>query len=125
MLESQKAKYVGWRLYAATQRRDGTIESERHHASGVTVIKVENGQSLPLADCVDVRKHSSEFNWGYGGSGPAQLALAICTDALGSGAALGCYQAFKRKHVAGWDDEWEITKDEVINWYLQFRDRRR
>jgi hypothetical protein len=36
------------------------------------------------------------FEWGYGGSGPAQLALALLADHLGNTErALTLYQAFK------------------------------
>jgi hypothetical protein len=40
-----------------------------------------------------LRNHSPDgFNWGYGGSGPAQLALAIMLDQFGSPE---CYQDLK------------------------------
>ncbi len=29
-----------------------------------------------------IGRHSADFNWGYGGSGPAELALALCLDAV-------------------------------------------
>jgi len=38
-----------------------------------------NGEELFPNDSQKVRNHSPDgFAWGYGGSGPAQLALAIC-----------------------------------------------
>lgn len=38
----------------------------------------------PLSPCLHVRSHSpTGFEWGYCGSGPAQLALALCVDILG------------------------------------------
>lgn len=37
----------------------------------------------PLALRQDLLNHSAGFEWGYGGSGPAQLALAILADFLG------------------------------------------
>ena len=44
----------------------------------------------------DLRNHSpSGFEFGYGGSGPAQLALAILADCCNDATALDCYQAFK------------------------------
>jgi hypothetical protein len=40
--------------------------------------------SNPLNLRLDLRNHSpSGFEWGYGGSGPAQLALALLADCLG------------------------------------------
>lgn len=69
----------------------------------------------PLLPRLELRKHSSTgFAWGYGGSGPAQLALALLADALvDPGEALLKYQQFKRDHVAKWRDEWFITAEEI------------
>jgi hypothetical protein len=56
--------------------------------------------------------HSPDgFQWGYGGSGPSQLALAILLDFTeGDGElALHCYQDFKFQHVAGFGDEWQLS----------------
>ncbi|MCI0534446.1 MAG: DUF6166 domain-containing protein [Verrucomicrobiales bacterium] len=65
--------------------------------------------TLPLH--LEVRVHSpTGFAWGYGGSGPAQLALALLVHATGdSETALLHYQAFKWGHVAHWGDRWTIT----------------
>ena len=50
---------------------------------GQVVVIDERGRYL-LNGHHDIRNHSpSGFNWGYGGSGPAQLALAILADFLG------------------------------------------
>jgi hypothetical protein len=44
----------------------------------------------------DIVRHSSKLNWGYYGSGPAQLAFALLMDALGHASSAGqLYQAFK------------------------------
>ncbi len=54
------------------------------------------------------------FAWGYSGSGPTQLALALLMDALSDRElALRHYLDFKRTHVAGWGDRWSITADEI------------
>jgi hypothetical protein len=40
-----------------------------------------NGKELSPIKSQKVWNHSPDgFNWGYGGSGPAQLALAICLE---------------------------------------------
>lgn len=62
-----------------------------------------------------VRNHSPDgFAWGYLGSGPAQLALALLLDALGEKErAVGLYQDFKSGVVAGWGQDWTITDEEI------------
>lgn len=48
-----------------------------------------------------IRNHSPDgFSWGYGGSGPAQLALAILLKFHSQEFALRYYQNFKWKFVA-------------------------
>lgn len=61
--------------------------------------------------------HSSEFNWGYGGSGPAQLALALLLDATGDPqTAEAFHQRFKWEKVAKFGDAWQITTGEIMVW---------
>lgn len=74
---------------------------------GHAVVVVLDGH--PLDPRLDLWRHSpTGFEWGYGGSGPAQLALAILADHLGDDErALALYQRFKRAVVshfpyAGW-----------------------
>ena len=56
----------------------------------------------PLEDRLDLRNHSpTGFEWGFSGSGPAQLALAILADHCdGNEEALDLYQRFKWAVVA-------------------------
>ena len=56
-----------------------------------------NGKRLDPRPSQRLMNHSPDgFNWGYGGSGPAQLALAILLAAgLTSRQALTHYQRFK------------------------------
>jgi hypothetical protein len=70
-----------------------------------------------------IRNHSPDgFNWGYGGSGPAQLALALLLDYTGSETlARIFYQGFKWTVLASWQaDEWQMTGAQLRQW---FRDR--
>lgn len=70
----------------------------------------------PLNPRHDLRNHSPDgFEWGYNGSGPAQLALAILADHLeDDDLALGHYQDFKSAVVAGFqNDLWTLTGQEV------------
>jgi len=58
-----------------------------------------DGEYLDPAPSQKVWNHSPDgFNWGYGGSGPAQLALAIMLKLTGKHDG---YQDFKFRFVAG------------------------
>jgi hypothetical protein len=61
-----------------------------------------NGRVLSPAASKRLINHSPDgFSWGYGGSGPAQLALAVLLEAgLPHGRALDLYQRFKWDHIA-------------------------
>jgi len=61
-----------------------------------------NGAELDPRPSQKIRNHSPDgFNWGYGGSGPAQLALAICMVLYGeTGKVPARYQEFKFKYIA-------------------------
>ncbi|MBW2561380.1 MAG: hypothetical protein JRE40_11065 [Deltaproteobacteria bacterium] len=64
-----------------------------------------------------VVRHSPDgFQWGYGGSGPSDLALSILTDCLGKELAEKYYQQFKRDFVAKFGDEWEVKEEEIREW---------
>lgn len=46
-------------------------------------VRVNDGPAQPFAARFDLRSHSlDDFEWGYSGSGPAQLALALAADVL-------------------------------------------
>lgn len=68
---------------------------------------LDNKELLP-DDSQAYRNHSPDgFAWGYGGSGPAQLALAVMLEVKGE--AFG-YQDFKWKYIAnlGLHEDFEI-----------------
>ena len=88
-----------------------TYEGRRE---GHVVLVTANGRSLHPR--LDLRNHSpTGFEWGYGGSGPAQLALALLADHLNDEVrALQLYQSFKRSVVAGLPDQsWTLTSQEM------------
>jgi hypothetical protein len=86
----------------------------------VTVTK--NGTTEPLAVRNDLVRHSTALNWGYYGSGPAQLAFALMMDALGDAFTAGqFYQAFKEEVVSGFDDEWSLSEQAIYEWMRQYR----
>lgn len=75
-----------------------------------------NGKPLPMR--LDLDNHSpTGFEWGYAGSGPAQLALAILADALGDDErALRLHQKFKFVAITPLpqDRGWTITEGNVL-----------
>lgn len=74
------------------------------------------GMVYRLSACSHLRQHSpGGFNWGYSGSGPAQLSLALCVDAIGvEGASPRLYQAYKRQVVAKLPEVlWVLTDEQV------------
>lgn len=66
-----------------------------------------------------IYNHSPDgFNWGYGGSGPAQLALAILLECYNARTAQKHYQDFKRDIICGLpqtDFEKAIDIDKWLN----------
>ncbi|HMF28650.1 MAG TPA: DUF6166 domain-containing protein [Candidatus Cybelea sp.] len=96
-----------------------------------------DGTAEALPTRLDLQNHSPDgFEWGYSGSGPAQLALAILADALKASVrknrsdwfdeaeddprtvAVRLHQFFKREFIAGLarDRQWTITEETVKSW---------
>lgn len=77
------------------------------------VDKIRGDLRLPLPLRLSLRMHSPNgFEWGYGGSGPAQLALSLCVEVLGSQVVRfpTIYQRFKRQVIAVFPhDCWVMT----------------
>jgi hypothetical protein len=81
---------------------------------GNVVLVTVNGRLLNPR--FDLRNHSpTGFEWGYHGSGPAQLALALLADCLQNDAiALDLYQNFKRVIVANMErDGWALSDKQI------------
>ena len=87
----------------------------RRTARGAHVEVVEGAASRTLDLRRDLADKSTEPEWGYCGSGPAQLALALVADATGNDEiALSVFQEFKRTVVAGLDERaWVLDADHV------------
>ena len=84
--------------------------SREGYAVDVTV----NGRRLNPR--LDLWNHSpSGFEWGYSGSGPAQLALGILADHFGNDSqALAHYQEFKFRVIAGLPyQRWTLTSGQI------------
>ena len=97
-------------------------EGKRTAAGPVVTVRYGiEASRLPLDPRFDLRNHSPDgFNWGYGGSGPAQLALALLADALRNDHyAQLWYQDFKFQVVAAWlCDDFVISDEEIKNWFM-------
>lgn len=69
-----------------------------------------------LGERQDLHDHSpTGFEWGYGGSGPSQLALALLADHLGDDQkALELHQEFKFRVVAALPESfWTLTSHDI------------
>ncbi len=76
-------------------------------------MKTYNRNNLPP----HMVKHSpTGMSWGYGGSGPSDLARSILCDITTELVANRNYQAFKREFVEKWTEGWQITEEEVRAW---------
>lgn len=85
-------------------------------------VKVD-GKELDPKPSQEAWNHSPDgFAWGFGGSGPAQLALAILLAAgYSKEVAVSLHQAFKWDHVIYWpqaDFDVEVDVDDWVKYYL-------
>lgn len=104
MINNTSKRYIGW-------------FSTRHNKNGVFVLKPDKG-GYELDLRLDLCNHSpSGFAWGYLGSGPAQLALAILADYYDAETALNgqIYQRFKEVAIAPLmgDMPFELTGEQI------------
>lgn len=77
-----------------------------------------DGQRMSAEPSKEVINHSPDgFNWGYGGSGPSQLALAILMKVTDKDTALALHQAFKWNFVAKWpqNENFDVNID-IAEW---------
>lgn len=96
--------YVGWR-----------------NENGDPVVLM-NGLILDPKRSQQVVNHSPNgFEWGYGGSGPSQLALAILLDEVDQDMALDLYQEFKWRVIAVLGNEWRLDSIHVMNVIYELR----
>ena len=80
-------------------------------------VDVEEDDEVYLLDPrLDLRNHSpTGLGWGYSGSGPAQLALALAADVLGDDErAQEIYQRLKFRIIGGLPHEgWVLTESRI------------
>ena len=84
---------------------------------------IEQGDARALQPRLDLANRSpTGFEWGYLGSGPAQLALAILADALDNDRlARQLYQRFKLRVIAPLPRyaPWQLTQRRVVEVALE------
>ena len=116
----------GWGNLSAPKLGERTYRGERG-ADGRNRVWIETQldrddppQRSELSPCRDRRVDpEAGFAWGYGGSGPSHLALALLVDALGDREMAGRHhQRFKRAQVAQWGGQWSITAEAIQFWVL-------
>ena len=102
-------------------RIDGIYDSTIMRPKAVYI----NGKELPLQPSLKLLNHSPDgFNWGYEGSGPAQLALAILLYCYPENKyrdfVVGNHQQFKRDIIAPLEFEhsFSITID-IDRWAVR------
>lgn len=91
---------------------------------GGLIVKIQEGcheTVLSAAASQQLVDHSPNgFNWGYGGSGPAQLALGLLLEVTSDETvALRAYQDFKWEVVAKLSDAWELTEKSILDWVVR------
>jgi hypothetical protein len=99
--------YAGKKIYKG---RRSTDEKQN------VVVVIDDKGTRTVAPRYDLANHSPDgYEWGYEGSGPAQLALALCADVLDDDVrALRVYQRVKRRIIAPLAaDLWTLTEQEV------------
>lgn len=96
------------------------MNTKIYHANrdGTVTILEDDRAGRPLPPRLDLFNHSpSGFAWGFMGSGPAQLALAILADATGDDAfAVRHHQDFKADIIATFqtDHAFAISQRKVL-----------
>lgn len=104
------ARYVLRRSYPQGKRYYGQAHCDFVYQTG-------EGEEV----CVPVEHHVAHspdgFEWGYGGSGPAELARCLLWHYLGAEPAPACYQAFKAAAIAtAPEDGGVIPMEDVTRW---------
>jgi hypothetical protein len=92
-----------------------SYRGRRTTAGTIVEAQTPAGTWRPLNPQFKLRNHSpTGFEWGYGGSGPAQLALALAASRLPAATAVTIYQRLKRILVARFDrQQWHLEAERL------------
>lgn len=82
------------------------------------VMKIENGKAHVNIEQKYVYHSPTGFNWGYGGSGPADLALNILAMFVPYEEAFRLHQKFKWEYIANIPPEGGIIREEEIRKFI-------
>ncbi|MBF6570493.1 MAG: hypothetical protein IVW54_16625 [Candidatus Binataceae bacterium] len=117
-MSKQRARATRYRGF----REPEGCRVERSEPTAIAGRRARWSKLSPVAS-LKVRNHSpTGFEWGYLGSGPAQLALALLLDFTGDRRlSERMYQDFKCRVVARWSNDdvdgqqWELTGQEILD----------
>lgn len=102
--------------WARIRRQDQKLYVGRRTRTGKCVVQVVEGTEVrPLPLARSIMNHSLSFEWGYTGSGPAQLALALLCDCLKDNRkAVLLHQGFNSTIVGNLPkDRWELRENVI------------
>lgn len=109
------------------QQRQGKTYIGFRTSTNRVFVYVEDGKTGARRPLGHVQRHSEDLEWGYGGAGPADLALSILVDVAPRREAEAFYQDFKRCFVADWPadsvplrqglgEQWRLGEAEIRDW---------
>jgi hypothetical protein len=88
----------------------------KREKEGCKVVRRDGEEWEALSLRLDLWNHSpTGFGWGYAGSGPAQLSLALLADALGDEErVISLHQDVKQATISRLiDEDWQMTEEEI------------
>lgn len=105
--------------------REGRKVPGMIYGNGFTRDVYIDGKKLNPKPSLKLRNHSPDgFNWGYGGSGPSQLALAILLKFMKKDEAACMYHEFKWDKISGLtiEEDFMLPIEAVETWIAENRD---
>jgi len=89
--------------------------------NGATREVTIDGEILSPIKSQQVYNHSPDgFSWGYNGSGPAQLALALLLEATNEDEAIKFYQSFKFDIISDMPENFALPAEQIYE-YLEIK----
>jgi hypothetical protein len=115
--QEYRAQHAAAQERADMMKKRGIFAGTRVNGAALIKVLAPDGNGRVWLPCrLDLRNHSpTGFEWGYPGSGPAQLALAMVAFATGDDRlTLETYQRFKDETVARFPhDGWSLPVADV------------